>query len=257
MADLFVRIPDELKTRLARSAYTRGTSLAEEVTRLLSEQLADDRTASMKSAQLNVQLQLHRTGEKLFEKMILSLDGTRGADALAAQVAQAQAALLERIERQELTRREIEVTLQERREEAARAQTEVPRRARPFDGLLHDEGAAMPVNEVPRPERRLWALRAVLSRQPRGTKKRLADALNWTPAQISQLLSNSHAPGHRRISDETARKLETALGIEPSTLDELDKSQSATLIQALTSLLKTFDGLHRVTRDAPRPTSSG
>lgn len=70
MAVLYVRIPDELKRRLDSSAAARRTSLAEDVARLLNEQLAQDLPSQIKTTQLQTSLQLQNFRVKALESFI-------------------------------------------------------------------------------------------------------------------------------------------------------------------------------------------
>lgn len=94
------------------------------------------------------------------------------------------------------------------------------------------------------PERRRRNLNAALRRAPRGTKKALVEHLGWPTARISQLLSEPHRKGHRRVTFDIARKLEGALGLEQRALEALEPDLSQF------RLIKAVEHLQSAIREA-------
>ncbi len=240
MAALFVRIPDELKRRLDSSAAARGTSLAEDVTRLLNEQLARDLPSHMKTLRLQTDLHMETFRANALEGFISTLDARGSPKRLAGQVFRMQEVLAKRRTKTFLERLLAEVKRQGADVQPLQAVPE-KRRASPFDALLPEEVRVLPTHGISKYERRLWTLKSILSKRPQVVKAELAAAIGKAPAYVSQLLSSPDAKGHRKIRDEVARNIEEFLGLEKFTLDQTEKSQRDTLGDALADLIEVLE----------------
>lgn len=247
MEALYVRIPAELKERLRRSAAGRGTSMGEEVARVLSEQLERDVSASMRHRHLKLQHEILQSQTKavgsFVEHLVVSQD---------LKVARAQFEQLLRMCMSVFRRRsakELAEELQRQREITAPVS-----KPEPIDKTLEAAcgvtGHAPKLPQFPVEERRRRKLNAVLMGSPRGTKKRVTDALGWQPARLSQMLSAPSAIGHRVITGEVARKLEGVLKLEERVLDRISESGQASF-----ELESAIANIRAVVRTARRSTA--
>lgn len=64
-----------------------------------------------------------------------------------------------------------------------------------------------------------------------GAKQQLALKLNMTPPQVSHWLREPHRAGARKIHEDSAREIESALGLPPGDLD-------ASLLESLFTLAR-------------------
>lgn len=225
---LSVRVPAELRAKLKKAAGLGGRSSAKEVARLIDEQLTADfdihgqlTLAHAKAAACEGQL------DRIMQ-MVLHSTAPDAARDPADQLAELHTRFLTLHARKVQHQRALESQL------AIRANPPLPA-ARlsndPFAQLDSTLGADATRTQLAIAERRWVNLRAFIRSSPKGTKTHLAYALGWSRSQISQLLSDPNAPGHRRISDSTARKLEQALGSDKGKLDEIEPKLSMVKIQ--------------------------
>ena len=230
---LSVRIPTELRAKLARAARNNGNSMAKEMARLLDTQLFAD-------IPIHSQFELAKTKAGIYQKQLacledLVLDMT---DPGAAQISAARVARLNKmIQRMRLDRsnaqEQIEAKIQAR--SGNQSAEETAKSGTPFSGLLNSVSAGDTQLELS--VRRWVNLRDALSGKPRGTKKQLALELAWTPPQISQLLSSPNDRNHRAISTKVARKLEHALSLKAGALYKVQQKLVTTqLTQAVLDL---------------------
>lgn len=225
---LSVRIPAELRTKLQRAAALRGRSAAKVVAQLIDEQLTADFGIHMRLTLAQTKAAACDGQIENIMQTILHATAPDAARDPADQLAELHTRFLALHTRKVRDQQSLASLL------AARANPSLPALhvpTDPFRQLDPSAGTDATRTQLDKPERRWINLWTVISPSPKGTRTRLANALGWSRSQISQLLSDPNAPGHRRISDLTARKLERALGLDKGKLDEIEPKLSTVAIQ--------------------------
>lgn len=219
LQSLFVRIPSTLKKRLARSAWTHGTSLSKEVARLLGEQLPLDLPSDVMLSHLKMQCAMQSSQLKMLEHSIIGL-----ADKVGSREGQRQLRELGESLKANQARR-LQVRENIAAESSARLEAQAAARAAsPFAPLIAPASASKSPGQLEVFERRRANLLAVLSSSPHGTKTRVARAVGKTPAWLSHFLAVPGSKQHRSISASTARSLEAALGLKERDLERLART---------------------------------
>lgn len=239
---LSVRIPAELREKLAKAARIKGSSISNEVARLIDLQLHAELPIYMQSELSAMRASAYRNQLESLETLILKM-----ARPTSTQDATARLASLSRSVKELRTRR---VDLQKQLEADVKGRVALQAVAQPasvggpFGGL--DRSIVVKDTQL-KPAVRRWAnLRSELAGRPRGIKKRLAQELGWTPSQISQLLSRPNDRNHRNITPPIARKLERVLGLETGALDRINQKLSLPeLIEAALNLESTLACLNK------------
>lgn len=218
-ATLFVRIPVALKERIRRSARARHVTMTEEAARVLKAQLDLDPTLPER-----VELQCAKVDQrirKFQEGYIALLEGWLADAASASDPDEAVTRLRESHGRMQ----EKRLAFQAQREQAEQERKdalELERLAqinlavRQLVPQKHSEDS--PTKE----DLRRVNLRKILDKKtsPAGTKTKLAKDLGWSQSQVSQLLSEPTAKGHRPITDSVAPKIESSLTLEAKALEK-------------------------------------
>lgn len=236
LGSLFVRLPVGLKRRLKGSAHAHRSSMSREAVRLLDAQLQSDIPAYLKLQSIEGELSACRSHLRLLEEYILSFtaagDPVEGGNQLQRLRDDILKRRKERLRQQrESQKRHKEHALQD---QANRATAQV------FGALLNSKEAASHQGQLDEPERRRVNLLNEISSRGRGTKKRIAEALGWSPSQVSQLLSHPDAKGHRRVSDAIARQIESELRLAKGALDRLEQSAFMVDLQRASSALDSL-----------------
>ena len=249
MEPLYARIPAELKRRLEALAHRHGFSVAKELARLLTEQLAWDLPAQMRRDYERVELEGSRSRVEALERAIVDVVVHEDPIAAKCQFIKLHA-LLEKL-RQQRTRERAETAriVEQRRLERESADFGEVQEAGPFDGLVGAAAKSRPPKQRSPSERRQRNLVAALQGRPRGTKKMLALALEWPTCRLSQVISSPSAQGHRKMNDDVARKIEGVLGLRPGALDEIEGSvQTLRLLDAIARIETTVAQVRRSAR---------
>ena len=215
---LAVRVPPELRAKLAQVARSRGSSITHELVELLNTQLPPDLSVLYQLDSLKREVTMYKTLLNSYEALLLRALNPTAIQDRPELLAQLYVEVVRARAMRAKSQRVIETRLRARAQEVKMAK--VKKVSRPFDGLdkpNHTEDSQLSLFE------RRWAnLRDVIEVGGRGAKKQLALALGWTPSQLSQLLSSPARKGHRTISDEVARKLERTLGLPVRELDKIE-----------------------------------
>ncbi len=246
---LSVRIRPSLHARLRTAAQLRGVSITTLVERLIEENLFEGATAQAKLENLQAMARAQKFQLETFETLVLNATKLGERDA---------AGLLTSIRDLILRCREARVRSQQEIEERRHAHAQMlasslprQRHASPFDGLGAADEARDNLLQLPEPERRRQRLRQALNRSPKGTRARLARALEVSASYFSQMLAGPNNPGARSINDDRARKLEMELGLPPKALDAIEPQSD--IVSTQKAVLKLESVLREIKPPSAKP----
>lgn len=196
---LFVRINSRVKRMVEAGARQGRRTLGQEI-----EHLVESRH-SPKAAVPTSMLRFERTWrEFLMSKVQDALDAPSDAD--PGIVLQKLRSAMRQLRTDEERARQTY--------QASTAELEIEQAVREGARSM-GEGTPVPAEAIY--FRRARNLSALLV--DRGAKARLASKLHVHPSRVTHLLTEPARPSHRRIEDETARKIERLLGVEQYSLD--------------------------------------
>lgn len=214
---LFVRIPLDLKQRVGFSASVRGASLAKEVVRLLEERLQYSLPANLEALFKAHEASLYKGQLDRMEALVLHYAANSDGAAGAKQLRRLAEMILEMQREREQA---VQVNARRRKEQEDFLTQRTQRVPAHFAALLRQNDDSYPPQHFDKEERRRINLTRELQSRGRGTKARLAGALNYPPAYLSQMLSEPSNAGHRKIKGDVARAMEAALGLKCEALDK-------------------------------------
>lgn len=237
IACLFVRIPTALKKRVSNSARAHHVSMSQEVERLLGEQLKLDLPAYLKHQAVETELTFCNANLRALEGFLVSFVLSSDLKEVESQISYLRNYILKSRADRQKNKRKLERELKQRRKEHEAALGNAERHS-VLDVLINPEKVASRLGQLPETERRRVNLLLELSDRPRGTRKRIANALGWKQSQLSQLLSHPTATGHRRMNGSIARKVEAELGLEKRALDRPEQSALNITVQKFEDVME-------------------
>jgi predicted transcriptional regulator len=239
---LSVRIPAELREKLAQAARIRGSSASNEVARLIDQQLHADIPVHLQSELSAMKARAYKNQVECLEALILKMADPTTAENAAARLDSLSRGVKDLRAQRARLQKQMEADVQSRM--ATLTAVQPARVGNPFHAL---DSSVVAKDTQLKPAMRRWAhLKSALAGRPKGIKKRLAQELGWAPAQISQLLSSPSNPNHRNITSATARKLELALGLETGALDKIERELNVTeMMEAVLNLEATLTCLDK------------
>ncbi|WP_175909166.1 hypothetical protein [Burkholderia metallica] len=226
---LFARIPVSLKRRLVASAKAQGTSVGQELARLLEERFDSGLSASLqrqfdefRRAQGAERAVWLENNQAFLEEHLLECVKAAQRGDIAALVKLGSAVRAAQRDRQR-GRAGIDSGIEARKRELLQEQAAKDEAARVQQNFIFGTGEPIEDFQLHPEERWRQNLIKQLNNMPTGTKKKLAVGLGWrSMSRVSHILAPKGQKGHRPISKALATKIAEILEIDFKVLDKIE-----------------------------------